>query len=380
MSGIEILFWTAMGPVLYTLFGYPLLSLALAAIVRRKVDKQPITPRVTYIIAAYNEEDSIAEKLRQTLDLDYPADRLEIIVASDGSTDSTDEIVKSFGDRGVKLYRAEGRLGKTATLNGAVAAATGDIVIFSDATGIYSPQAIRELAANFNDPTVGCVTGRVSYRYGRDATSEGFRFYQKIAVAIREAESRFGSQTSVSGSIHAIRRELYRPAHPAFSLDVIDAVHAVAGGCRVVYEGQAVSIEESRTRLGDEFRCRVRISVRTTSMIPYILSQLIRHGRFGYLFQMVSHKFLRWYLWLTLVVALTTSIVLAWRSPFYAVLAVLQIAGYAAGLIGLLAARWKVRLPFVSFITFFLMGNAAACVGALKCLRGQRMPRWEPVR
>jgi cellulose synthase/poly-beta-1,6-N-acetylglucosamine synthase-like glycosyltransferase len=380
MPVMEVIFWIAVLVIVYTLFGYPLLTLILAGTICKRIDRKPITPRVSFIIAAYNEEDVIAEKLEQTLALAYPPEQLEVIVASDGSTDRTDEIVRSFADRGVKLYRGEGRKGKTETLNGAVAAATGDIVIFSDATGVYNDEAIRELVANFNDPAIGCVTGRVAYRYGTDATSTGFKGYQRIAVAVRQAESRFGSQTSVSGSIHAIRRELYRPAHPGFSLDVIDAVHAVSQGRRVVYDNRAVSLEDSRTRLGDEFRCRVRISVRATSMIPYVLSQLFRHGRLGYMFQMVSHKFLRWWLWCLLLVALVTNLLLAWHSPAYAFLAGLQGLFYLMAVVGLLAARWDIGIPFVPLLAFFLLGNVAACTGAIKCLAGKRMAKWEPVR
>ncbi|UCD28283.1 MAG: glycosyltransferase family 2 protein, partial [Planctomycetota bacterium] len=267
MLALETIFWIAAGLVVYTLVGYPLLTLILAIIVRKRVDKKSITPKVSFIIAAYNEEKVIAEKIHQTLKLDYPAEQLEIIVASDGSTDRTDEIVRSFADHGVKLYRAEGRKGKTNAQNGAVSVANGDIVIFSDSTGIYNRRAIHELVDNFNDPTIGCVTGRVAYSYGKDAASTGFKGYQKIAVAIRRAESSFGSQTSASGSIHAIRRQLYIPAKPAFSLDVIDPVHTTIQGYRTVYENQAVSLEESRTSLKDEFRSRVRISVRGIPLI-----------------------------------------------------------------------------------------------------------------
>ncbi len=377
---VEAAFWFSLGVILYTLVGYPLLTLVLAAIVRRRVDKQPITPRVSLIIAAYNEEAVIADKIQRSLELDYPIDRLEIIVASDGSTDRTDDIVRSFAGRGVKLFRHEGRGGKTQTLNAAVPTATGDIVVFSDATGIYNPEAIRELAANFNDPTVGCVTGRVAYRYGDDATSQGFKGYQRIAVAIRRAESRFGSQTSVSGSIHAIRRSLYRPANPAFSLDVIDAVHTVVQGRRVVYENNAVSLEQSRSSPWDEFRCRVRISVRTTSMIPYLLTQLLKHRRVGYAFQMISHKILRWWLWLLLALALASNLALIGHARIYIILAVLQVAAYASAIAGLLAGRLRVRVPGISMLALFLLGNIALCVGSFKAMLGKRMGAWEPVR
>lgn len=380
MWHIEVVFWLAAAMSLYTLVGYPLLTLILAAIVRKRVDKQPIQPKVSFIIAAYNEEDAIAQKIEQTLALDYPSEKLEIIVASDGSTDRTDEIVGSFSGLGVKLYRSESRSGKTGALNETVETATGDILVFSDATGTYSPQSVRELVANFNDPSVGCVTGRVTYKYGEDVNSQGFRGYQRIAVAIRRAESLFGSQTSVSGSIHAMRRELFQPSPPEFSLDVIDAVHAVSQGYRVVYENDALSQEESRDSVAAEFRCRVRIGVRGTSMIPYVLRQLVGHGRLGYAFQMISHKIFRWELWFFLLVALVSNVILIERSTAYASLALLQLAFYGVACLGLVSRHVVARLPLVSTASLFVMGNAAMAVGAIKCLAGRRMAKWEPVR
>lgn len=380
MQVFVIIFWVAVGLVVYTLVGYPLLCVVLAALRPRPIDKRPITPRVTMIIAAYNEEDVIGEKLRQTLELDYPREQLEIMVASDGSSDRTDEIVGSFADRGVRLYRSEGRVGKTATLNGAVACATGEIIVFSDATGDFNRESLRELVANFNDATVGCVTGRVAYRYGADATSRGFRAYQRFVVPVRLAESRWGSQTSVSGSIHAMRRALYRPTNPAFSLDVIDAVHTVAAGQRVVYEYNAVSLEQARGSARDEFRCRVRIGVRGWSMMPYILRELVHAGRWSYLFQMISHKFARWWLWFFLLTALVSGAVLAVDSPFYRALTAAQLGGYALGMVGLVLRNAGARVPLLSSLALFLLGNAAVCIGALKCIAGGRMAAWQPVR
>lgn len=377
---LEVVFWTAVALVAYTLIGYPLLALLLSVVARRPTRREAITPTVSFIIAAYNEEAVIGEKLEQTLALDYPKDRLEIIVASDGSTDRTDQIVLGFADRGVRLFRSNDRLGKTHTLNGAVAAASGEIIVFSDATGEFSPGAIRDLVAHFADPTVGCVTGRVAYRYGRDVTSSGFRLYQRFAVAVRMAESAWGSETSVSGSIHAMRRGLYRPADPAFSLDVINAVHTVAAGQRVLYERAAVSLEESRTRLQDEFRVRVRIAVRGISMVPYIVRTLLRPARPAYLFQMISHKFFRWWLWMFLLAALVSHAFLATRGGFYGWTFAVHAGAYAIAGVALAAGLRNVRLPGLSGPSLFLLGNVGMAVGAVKAWRGQRMPRWEPVR
>ena len=382
MSLAELLFWSSLAWIAYTLIVYPGLAVLLGVVASRlrPVRKGPVTPRVSVLISAYNEEAAIERKVRQTLALDYPAGLLEVIVASDGSTDRTDEIVQGLDDPRVTLYRAEGRLGKTAALNGAVTKATGEILIFSDATGEFNPGAIRALVSNFADDRVGCVAGRVAYRYGDDATSAGFSGYQRVAVAVRRAENGFGDQTSVSGSIHAVRRELFRPGRPGFSMDVIDALHTVVQGRRVVYEYDAVSLEDSRTRAQDEFRARVRISVRNASMAPYIVRELIGSRKLRYAFQMVSHKFMRWWLWLPLLVAFASNLALAGQSRGYLLLAALQVAFYGCAAAGLLLAPRGVAGRVAALAGFFLMGNAAMCVGTLRGLAGAQKPAWEPVR
>jgi cellulose synthase/poly-beta-1,6-N-acetylglucosamine synthase-like glycosyltransferase len=377
---LEVVFWASVGLIAYTVVGYPLIALVLRSVARKVVDKRPITPSVSFIIAAYNEEEALADKLRETLKLDYPRELLEVIVASDGSTDGTDEIARSFADQGVILYRAPERQGKSATLNQAVERARGEILVFSDATGRYNGHAIRELVANFNDSRVGCVTGQVAYEYGIDTTSVGFKSYQRIVVAVRRAESQFGSQTSVSGSIHAMRRELYRPVRSDFSHDVIDPVHTVAQGYRVIYEANAVSLEESRTEPLAEFRSRARIGVRGMTSLRYVLGELGRNGRWGFLFQVLSHKVLRWWLWVPLALALVTSLALATESGPFAALALVQLGLYGLALAGLSSDRWRVRVPGLSGLSFFLLGNAAMAVAMFRWLFGQSLRTWEPIR
>ncbi len=382
-SVAAVSFWLSISWIAWALIVYPLLAFSFGSLAnsRRGIRKAPVTPPLTVIISAYNEETVIHEKIRQTLALDYPADRLEVLVVSDGSTDRTDEIVASYGDPRVMLHRAEGRQGKTAAANEGVLRARGEILVFSDATGVYSKNALRALASNFADPTVGCVAGRVAYRFGNDATSKGFSGYQRIAVAIRRAENAFGDQTSVSGSIHAIRRELFRPGRPEFSADVIDAVHTVVQGRRVVYENEAVSLEDSRTRNQDEFRARIRISVQNASMAPYVLRELVAARRWFYLFQMVSHKMMRWWMWAPLLTAALTSCALASADALYFSAAVTQMAFYSIAAVGLTRpATSGMAGRLLAVTSFFLLGNAAMCVGTLRGLRGEQAPAWEPVR
>lgn len=383
IAGAEFLFWICVAWIAYALVLYPIFALAVGGV--RGALRSPIrastTPRLSVIISAYNEEKAIEEKVRRTLALDYPPELLEVIVASDGSTDRTDEIVRSIGDPRVRLFRTEGRVGKTATLNGAVETASGEILVFSDATGIYSSNALRALAARFADPSVGCVAGRVAYRYGDDGTSKGFRSYQKLVVALRNAENAFGDQTSVSGSIHALRRTLFRPSAPAFSPDVLDAVHTVGQGYRVVYEYDAVSLEDSRQSSRQEFAARVRISVQNNNMTAYIVRELCRSHRWFFLFQMLSHKMLRWWMWAPLGALLLSNLALFERGGVYLVTGAAQLSFYGLSLLGMARGAGGRRLGAISSMAaFFVIGNAAMCVGTIRSWMGAQKAAWEPAR
>lgn len=377
---MEVIFWISLILVAYTLIGYPVIANLLAIVARRDVQKQYIEPRISFIIAAYNEETSIAEKLEQTLALDYPPDQLEIIVADDGSSDRTPEIVRSFGDRGVIHFRSDHRAGKTDCLNRAAAIATGEILVFSDATGVFDARSLRELASHFADPDVGCVSGRVAYRYGKDLTSGGFRVYQRVVVGVRRAEGAFGSVTSVSGAIHAVRASVFRPTDPTYTQDLADAIHTVVQGKRVSYEYDAIAWEDSRASLRSEFESRIRICVREHTMLAFIIGSLVRARRWMYLFQMFSHKFLRWWLWAPLVMLLVSSLALAGTSPLHAVAAALQIAFYLGGIAAIWFERAGRRIPGTSPLAFFVAGNAAMCIGLFRWLRKGAMPTWNPIR
>ena len=181
----EILFWVCLAVLGYTYVGFPLLVLLVSLIRARTTKRGPLEPTISVIITAYNEERDLTAKLENTLALDYPASKLEIIVASDHSTDRTDEIVREFGDRGVKLWRQPERLGKTAAQNAAVEIATGEVILFSDATTCYEPNVLRVMMPNFADESVGCVAGRLG-RAGSRARNWSPRFWglRKTAVSL----------------------------------------------------------------------------------------------------------------------------------------------------------------------------------------------------
>src|SRR5262245_6317975 len=255
-------FWGALALLVYVYVGYPALIWLLATLRPRPVRSQPITPKVSFICTVYNEEAVIAEKLRATLAFDYPPEQLEILIASDGSTDRTDEIVRSFGER-VRLLRVEGRVGKTATQNEAVRAASGEILVFSDATTIYRPDAVRRIVQNFADPDVGLATGGAAYIGSDGLVHEGRAAYWNYESFVRRNESAFNSVLGAAGCFHAMRKPLYNFLGADLISDVAQAVKTVQKGYRAVVDDAAFCYEPAESgTIGEEIRRRARVIAR----------------------------------------------------------------------------------------------------------------------
>jgi len=380
VRALELLFWALLASGLYSLTVYPLLIIALSRLVPRRFERSPIRPGVSLVISAFNEEAAIRAKLENSLALDYPRDRLQIVVASDGSTDGTDAIVRGYADRGVTLLRVEGGLGKSAVLNRAVAAATGEILVFSDATGMWGAGAIGAMVAHFADPRIGCVSGRVGYRYDQSLTSRGFGVYQRYVLTLRRAEAAFGAGFNASGSIHAVRRSAFRPGPPDTFMDMVDPLHAAMQGLRTTFEEEAVSMEESRTRAADEFQARLRIALRSWRFLAYALPRLPLRRAPMYCYQLVSHKFLRWLVGPSLPVLFLLNVALLGGRPVYSWLALGQVGYYGLTALGLVLGRLGLPQPGLSALVFFNATNLAYLTSLLRYLRGDRMTRWVPSR
>jgi cellulose synthase/poly-beta-1,6-N-acetylglucosamine synthase-like glycosyltransferase len=380
LAGLEIALWLLIAAAAYAVAGYPLLVLAFSKFWRNEYARRPITPPVSLIIAAFNEENSIAAKIENALETDYPREKLEILVASDASTDRTDEIVRGYASRGVKLFRAEGNLGKSAMLSQAIEQTRGEIVALSDATGMWTRDAVRRLVSHFADPRVGCVSGRVAYEYGGGAAAEGFGVYQRFVTALRRAEASFGAGFNAPGSIHAIRKAVYLPCPAALSMDVADPFHMAVQGLRTTYEDQAISWEKARTTVADEFRARLRIAVRSWSFLFYALRRLPVLRSPMYCFQLVSHKFLRYTLGPSLVLIFALSAALFSQHAIYRVLLVGQMAYWLATAAAYAASRNGRRIPGLSGLLFFNSANIAYMRGLLLYVMGRRVARWNPAR
>lgn len=373
-------FWLSLGTILFTYFGYSLALIVAGVFVRRTPRHAPIEPTVSILITAYNEEKDIGRKLEQTLLLDYPRDKLEIIVASDGSTDATDDIVRRFADRGIRLLRVEGRVGKTETQNRAVVAANGEILVFSDATTLFEPDAIRKLVRNYADPQIGGVSGR--YRYVNDtgaAIGVGSRLFGAYDNMIRDAQTRIKTITGCSGCMYSIRRSLYVPLPADIISDFCEPLKVVEAGYRVVFEKEAVAYEVTTSKVKQEFAMRVRVIVRGIRGLLF-MRVLLNPFRDPYVAaQLLVHKILRWMVPAFLLALFAANLFLL-DSGFYSLFLAAQVLFYALALAGLVAERLGTRIGPLAVPLFFVTINAASLVAMWRVVRGHRAVTWNTVR
>jgi cellulose synthase/poly-beta-1,6-N-acetylglucosamine synthase-like glycosyltransferase len=296
---MQFLFWLSLALLFYIYFGYPLLAKVIAKIADREVQKSgSYEPTVSILIAAYNEANDIGATLRNKLALDYPTDKIEVLVISDESDDGTDDIVHEVAEDAafpVRLFRQVPRQGKTSGLNTLVPEANGEIILFSDANSHWDTQALKQLCSNFADPAVGYVTGKMVY-VNKDGSlvGDGCSAYMKYENWLREQETKIGSVVGVDGGIDAMRRALYKPLRADQLPDFVQPLKVVEQGYRVVYEPEALLKEEALSDGSSEFSMRVRVSLRALWALKD-MKHLMNPARDPiFALQLISHKMLRY--------------------------------------------------------------------------------------
>jgi hypothetical protein len=386
----SIILYAALFGLLSTYVLYPLIITGVAGWKRWR--SEPVKefgepneedwPTVCFIIAAYNEEASISEKLENTLSINYPAKLMEILVASDGSTDSTNILVSTHPDPRVRLVGNPENQGKTATTNLAVEEARGDILIFSDATGIYNEDSLKELIGHLMaDDSLGAVAGRVTYSYQDSATAKGFRLYQRWVVAQRNADHIVHTETSVSGSIHALWRKLWIPAPDHLSYDMVVPAMMALQGKRTGYAPEATSAEVSRNTAAEEFKARTRIAVRAFGFLAWLEKQPRRAMASSYLTQLFYQKILRWITPLLLITALLTHEAVALSEGGLMLTLLIVHAGFHMGGLSLvLLDRLGIKLPGTGPVLLFYTTVMAFLLGFFRFARGETMAKWTPDR
>jgi cellulose synthase/poly-beta-1,6-N-acetylglucosamine synthase-like glycosyltransferase len=377
------MFWGAAGLLAFVYAGFPLLVILVGKLRERRVRKRTVTPSASLIVAAYNEQETIAARLDNALALDYPPGALEIIVASDGSCDATVQIAQTFAERGVQAL-ALPRRGKIHALAEAVRHAKGEILVFSDANTMYDRRALLALAQNFADPDVGGVAGHTSYslRPESESSSHGENLYWNYDTWIKGLESLTGSVISAHGGMYAIRRELF-PAvtDAAVTDDFAISTAVIEQGRRLVFEPEARGWEPTVEKTAGEFSRRVRLMTRGFRAV-LLRRRLLNPFRSGfYAIVLLTHKVLRRLMAPVLAVLFASSLALASASAFYALAAAGQLGLYTLAGAGWLLRSSRLGRAKIFYVPFFFcMANLASTVAFLRFLKGERVERWEPQR
>lgn len=377
---MTILFLISAGVLFHAYLGYPL-SLALLRLLRGDRSRHAQgddLPSVSLVISAHNEDRVIRRKIENSLDLEYPRDRLTIIVASDGSTDGTEEIVREFQCRGVELCAFEGRRGKVDCLNLVVPGLRSELVVMSDANSIYERDSLKKLVRHFADRRVGCVCGRLRYVNPRDLPAgHGELLYWEYEDGIKRLESSLGSLLGANGAMYAYRRELFRPVDPLMFCDDVVPARIALDGYLTLFDPQALCTEET---VGEEVERRRRArhaSFGLRSML-HLATEALRRGRLLLFYECLAHRVLRWGGGLALAAFFVSTwwLQVPWRLPALAG----QTLFYGAAIAGYLASRRGRRITALYLPYYFLVINLAGLAGLRAYILGTDKPYWSPRR
>jgi cellulose synthase/poly-beta-1,6-N-acetylglucosamine synthase-like glycosyltransferase len=389
---ITKLFWFFVGSIFYTYVGYPLLLTLLARTRPRPETVESGLPSVTLLVAAYNEEATIAQKLENSLALNYPGERLQIVVAADGSNDRTVDIVRRYAERGVELSYNPSRRGKIAAINRALARVRGEIIVFSDANNFYQPDTVQALVKPFVDPTVGAVSGAKVIVKDDETLSESEGLYWKYESFIKRQETRLGCCAGVAGEVLAVRKDLFEPPPDnIINDDFYIAMRLIRRGYRVVYTPRARSYERVSPSARDEIARRTRIVAGRYQAIA-LAHQLLPARRPLVVWQIVSHKFLRPLVPLAMIGALVTNIIDVARSlrttqsttaslvpPLNRIMLVAQVVFYGLAWLGSVNERVGRSGKLLYLPTFLVNSNFAALVGLYRFITKSQTTRWKRV-
>jgi glycosyltransferase involved in cell wall biosynthesis len=370
-------FWLSVFFLFYTLAGYPLGLWLVSRFRNRTHHRGAVLPDVSIIIAAHNEASGIANKIQNCLSLNYPPDKFEIVVASDGSDDGTPEIVRGFSKQGVKLIEIPERRGKQFAQLQARDLSCGEILVFTDAGVELDSDALQTIVANFADPKVGCVSSEdhIIKRPGW----KGEQSYVSFEMWMRRLESRIGSLVTASGSFFAARRSVCEPWHTDKTSDFFVVLNTVAAGMRAVVDPASIGRYGLSRSDRSELQRKVRTIVNGLDVF-FMYAGLLNFFRYGlFSWQLVSHKLCRWLVPAAMLVILISNCFLWKVGRFYQLCLVAQLGVYGAGLLALTASRFAQMKP-VKLAGYFLLGNMATLMAWFYFLSGEKFVSWQPTQ
>jgi len=372
---IKFLFIGSIFIIFYSYFGYPVSLYLVGWFKKKELKKENQYPDVTIVITAYNEGKRIRKKIENTLDVVYPKEKLQIIIASDGSTDCTNKFAESFKESGIELLFLPIRGGKENAQQEALKISKGNIIVFTDVATILEPSGLENIVSNFADPTVGCVSGE-DRLVGRDGNPSGEGFYVRYEMLLRRLETRVNSLVGLSGSFFAARKSVCQDFSNEMQSDFRTLLNCIKMGLRGVSDPKAVGFYLDVSDSSREFDRKVRTVLRglTVFFSNIELLNIFKYGFFSY--QYFCHKLLRWIVPLFLIVAFMTNVYLATKSQMYLILCLVQLFFYGIAIWG-----WKSRRTTMNLIKipyYFLTVNVSIFVAWWKFLGGQRVVMWTP--
>ena len=372
----EWIFWASLAFIFYAYAGYLLVLLVLSCIRNRTVLSGDIQPTVSFVITAYNEEVRIKEKIENTLLQQYPRERLEIVVASDCSSDRTDEIVRAYAPSGVRLIRAPERRGKEAAQKVAVSQTNGEVLVFSDAATTLPPQGIANIVRSFHDPSVGCVSS-VDQFVDAKGNLSGEGAYVKYEMLLRRLETKVNTLVGLSGSFFAARRTVCTPWADDLQSDFNTLLNSMKAGLRGISDSKSVGYYRNLTDEQKEYQRKVRTVLRGIAVLMRSLPMLnpFRYGIFAW--QLFSHKLCRWLVPFAMIGAFASNVALAAQSTLYAVLLTGQVIFYILAA-AYIAGRWMPKSSLLRLPSFFVLVNLSILDAWVRYMKGDRVFRWEP--
>jgi cellulose synthase/poly-beta-1,6-N-acetylglucosamine synthase-like glycosyltransferase len=384
MTTIELLFWVSLGLVLYTYLGYGLVLYLLVRIKRIfiKSDSNSTNaelPHVTLLIAAYNEQDYVQQKVENTLQLDYPADKLHQIWVTDGSDDQTPELLKTYPE--VQVLHKPERNGKIAAMNRGIQYVKTPIVIFSDANALLGNQSIKKIVKLFQHPKTGCVSGekRIFNKEKEGASAAGEGIYWKYESTLKRWDAALNSVVGAAGELFAIRTELYQEVEPDTLLDdFIISLRVAMQGYKIQYDPDAYAIESASENVQEELKRKIRIAAGGIQSVVrlYPLLNIFKYGLLS--FQYISHRALRWTVTpIALLLVLLLNVVLIPVSNLYILLMALQLLFYLSALVGWILENQKLKVKLFFIPYYFFIMNYAVFIGFVRYIKRSQSVNWE---
>ncbi len=381
MTFFEILFWASLATQIYVFAGFVIVLWLFSKFRQRPVLKADITPSISIIICAFNEEKHIRQKIANCLEFDYPKDRMEIIAISDGSSDGTYKILEEMESSTLRVYRMPAQQGKTACQNFAVTVAKNEVLFFTDATVMHPSGALRLLVRALHDPSVGCVTGKPIFTKDGSPVSKGLSKRDSYEFYLRDKLASVATLFGAQDCMYVIPRHLYAPVRPDLDSGFVGPLQLLERGYRTVYEPEALAlINRPAPNIKDEFSRRSRIALRGMRGLFY-MGRLMNPFWYGFIaIALISTRLLRWLTPVFLIIMLVSNLFIA-TSPFYLWALALQLVFYAAALCAFVIARGGRRLSFPLYAPlYFCVLACSALVGLKRLLAGDSGQMWQTRR